>query len=110
MVYKGFSKEIVNLEKNLSPDSFLLGEFSHADINLMSCFHRLEEMKLGQILQMPELPKVSDYWQKLKSRESYQKGILNYYTNKEHNVIKDFYKDSPSPYLDLILDELAKRN
>ena len=39
-----------------------------------------------------------------------QKGILNYYTSKEHKVIKDFYNDAPSPFLKPILVELAQRN
>ena len=104
IVYKGFSKEIVNLEKNLSPESFLLGEFSHADINLMSCFHRLEEMKLGQILEMPELPKVSNYWQKLKSRESYQKGILDYPDHEE--MLNKIFQNGPNPHLDPLKEKI----
>ena len=104
IVYKGFSKEIVNLEKNLSPESFLLGEFSHADINLMSCFHRLEEMKLGQILEMPELPKVSNYWQKLKSRESYQKGILDYPDHEE--MLNKIFQNGPNPHFDPLKEKI----
>ena len=88
----------------------ITNKFSHIDINMMCVFNRLEDLKLGKTIETSKTPLLLKYWNNLKKRESYQRGILNYYTEKEHNVIKDFYKDSPSPYLDLILDELAKRN
>ena len=77
---------------------------------MMCVFNRLEDLKLGKTIETSKTPLLLKYWNNLKKRESYQKGILNYYTEKEHNVIKDFYKDLPSPYLNLILDEIAKRN
>ena len=108
---KKFVDEILKFEEKLSEDNtYFTNKFSHIDINMMCVFNRLEDLKLGKTIETSKTPLLLKYWNNLKKRESYQKGILNYYTNKEHNVIKDFYKDSPSPYLDLILDELAKRN
>ena len=108
---KKFVDEILKIEEKLSEDNtYFTNKFSHIDINMMCVFNRLEDLKLGKTIETSKTPLLSKYWNNLKKRESYQRGILNYYTNKEHNVIKDFYKDSPSPYLDLILDELAKRN
>tara|TARA_A100001015_G_C15002076_1_gene718934 strand:- start:960 stop:1796 length:837 start_codon:yes stop_codon:yes gene_type:complete len=108
---KKFVDEILKFEEKLSEDNtYFTNKFSHIDINMMCVFNRLEDLKLGKTIETSKTPLMLKYWNNLKKRESYQKGILNYYTDKEHNVIKDFYKDSPSPYLDLILDEIAKRN
>ena len=108
---KKFVDEILKIEEKLSEDNtYFTNKFSHIDINMMCVFNRLEDLKLGKTIETSKTPLLLKYWNNLKKRESYQRGILNYYTDKEHNVIKDFYKDSPSPYLDLILDELAKRN
>ena len=75
LAYKGFVKGILELENNLPDDEFLFGDFSHADINLMCCFYRLQDLRLDSILEMPELPKINSYWQNLKARDSYKKGI-----------------------------------
>ena len=108
---KKFVDEILKFEEKLSEDNaYFTNKFSHIDINMMCVFNRLEDLKLGKTIETSKTPLLLKYWNNLKKRESYQRGILNYYTDKEHNVIKDFYKDSPSPYLDLILDEIAKRN
>ena len=108
---KKFVDEILKFEEKLSEDNtYFTNKFSHIDINMMCVFNRLEDLKLGKTIETSKTPLLLKYWNNLKKRESYQKGILNYYTYKEHNVIKDFYKDSPSPYLNLILDEIAKRN
>lgn len=108
---KKFVDEILKFEEKLSEDNtYFKNKFSHIDINMMCVFNRLEDLKLGKTIETSKTPLLLKYWNNLKKRESYQRGILNYYTDKEHNVIKDFYKDKPSPYLDLILDEIAKRN
>ena len=83
LAYKGFVEGILELEKNLSSDEYLFGEFSHADINLMCCFYRLQDLRLDPILEMPELPRINSYWQKLKNRESYTKGILEFKDHEE---------------------------
>ena len=108
---KKFVDEILKFEEKLSEDNtYFTNKFSHIDINMMCVFNRLEDLKLGKTIETSKTPLMLKYWNNLKKRESYQRGILNYYTDKEHSVIKDFYKDKPSPYLDLILDEIAKRN
>tara|TARA_A100001234_G_scaffold100871_1_gene88781 strand:+ start:1936 stop:2772 length:837 start_codon:yes stop_codon:yes gene_type:complete len=108
---KKFVDEILKFEEKLSEDNtYFTNKFSHIDINMMCVFNRLEDLKLGKTIETSKTPLLLKYWNNLKKRESYQRGILNYYTDKEHSVIKDFYKDKPSPYLDLILDEIVKRN
>lgn len=108
---KKFVDEILKFEEKLSEDNtYFTNKFSHIDINMMCVFNRLEDLKLGKTIETSKTPLLLKYWNNLKKRESYQRGILNYYTDKEHSAIKDFYKDKPSPYLDLILDEIAKRN
>ena len=83
LAYKGFVEGILELEKNLPSDEYLFGDFSHADINLMCCFYRLQDLRLDPILEMPELPRINSYWQKLKNRESYTKGILEFKDHEE---------------------------
>ena len=45
----------------------------------------------------------------LKNRHSYTQGILNYYFEKELNVIDEFYGKKGSRYLNIILDEIDKK-
>ena len=69
LAYKGFADGILELENNLPEDGFLFGDFSHADINLMCCFYRLQDLRLDSVLEMTELPKINAYWQNLKARD-----------------------------------------
>lgn len=103
LAYKGFVKGILELENNLPDDEFLFGDFSHADINLMCCFYRLQDLRLDSILEMPELPKINSYWQNLKARDSYKKGILNF---KDHEEKLDkIFLNKENPHL----EKLKKR-
>ena len=38
---------------------------------------------MESLLEMKELPNVAEYWQNLKARTSYQKGILDYPDHEE---------------------------
>ena len=91
-------------------NTYFYNEFSHIDINMMCVFNRLEDLKLSEVITTNKTPLLQKYWKNLQKRDSYKKGILNYYTSKEHKVIKDFYNDAPSPFLKPILVELAQRN
>ena len=103
LAYKGFVKGILELENNLPDDEFLFGDFSHADINLMCCFYRLQDLRLDSILEMPELPKINSYWQNLKARESYKKGILNFKDHEEK--LDEIFLNKENPHL----EKLKKR-
>ena len=103
LAYKGFVKGILELENNLPDDEFLFGDFSHADINLMCCFYRLQDLRLDSILEMPELPKINSYWQNLKARDSYKKGILNFKDHEEK--LDEIFLNKENPHL----EKLKKR-
>ena len=103
LAYKGFVKGILELENNLPDDEFLFGDFSHADINLMCCFYRLQDLRLDSILEMPELPKINSYWQNLKARDSYKKGLLNFKDHEEK--LDEIFLNKENPHL----EKLKKR-
>ena len=71
------------MDKNLDAKDYLFKDFTHADINLMCCFHRLEEIGLGPVLEMDNFKNISSYWERLKNRKSYQEGILSFTDHKE---------------------------
>ena len=106
LAYKGFVKGILELEKNLSGDEYFFGDFSHADINLMCCFYRLQDLRLDAILEMPELPRINSYWQKLKSRESFTKGILEF-KDHEEKLNQIFSKDQ-NPHLEILKEKIRE--
>ena len=49
------------------------------------------------------------YWENLKSRKSYEDGILNYYTDKEKDLLSEFNKNNNSSVLKAIIKEIDKR-
>ena len=107
IVYNRFTRELIALENNLDDKSFLLGAFSHADINLMCCFNRLVEMKMESLLEMPELPNITKYWQNLKSRKSYQQGVLDYPDHEE--MLKKIFNSGPNPHLEIIQNKIIEQ-
>ena len=98
--YKVLAKSLVEIEANLAKSGpFFLGKFSHIDINLMCCFHRLTDVKLDKLLDSENLPHLSKYWKLLKSRESYKTGILNFFGDKEYGDIKSVFGKEDSMHL-----------
>ena len=90
--YKILAKSLIEIERNLENSGpYFLGKFSHIDINLMCCFHRLTDVKLDKILEIEELPNIKKYWELLKSRESYKKGILDFFGEKENGDIESVF-------------------
>ena len=90
--YKVLARSLMDIEKNLENSGpYFLGKFSHIDINLMCCFHRLTDVKLEKILEIEELPNIKKYWELLKSRESYKKGILDFFGEKENGDIESVF-------------------
>ena len=99
--YKVLSKSLIEIEKNLENSGpYFLGKFSHIDINLMCCFHRLTDVKLEKILEIEELPNIKKYWELLKSRDSYQKCILDFYGEKEYGDIEEVFGKIDSMHLE----------
>tara|TARA_B100001121_G_scaffold87518_1_gene77744 strand:- start:96 stop:911 length:816 start_codon:yes stop_codon:yes gene_type:complete len=107
MGIKKYVREILKLEKTFSDGrEFFFNSFSHVDINLMCVFNRLIDVGLEQTILSNGTPHLSRYWNKLKLRDSYKIGILNYYTEKEEKVLNEFHDNNNSSVLDKILKEI----
>ena len=104
IAYNGFIDGLIELENNLTDDSFLFNDFTHADINLMCCFHRLVDMRLDSILEMDEFPKIANYWNKLKTRNSYQKGIINF--SDHEDLLAQSFPNNFNPHLNKLKDKI----
>ena len=109
MGVNNYVDEIIKLEKLFSDGrSFFYNTFSHVDINLMCVFNRLVDLGLEKTVSH-KTPFIYEYWEKLKSRSSYQNGILNYYTDKEKKLLSEFYKNNDSSVLKAILEQIDKK-
>ncbi len=109
MGVNNYVDEIIKLEKLFSDGrNFFYDTFSHVDINLMCVFNRLVDLGLEETVSH-KTPFIHEYWEKLKSRNSYQKGILNYYTDKEKKLLSEFYKNDDSLVLKAILEQIDKK-
>ena len=101
--------EILKLEKLFSNGrTFFYNTFSHVDINLMCVFNRLIDLGLEETVSY-KTPFINKYWENLKSRKSYKEGILNYYTDKENELLSEFYRNNNSSVLKAIIEEIDKR-
>ena len=101
--YKVLARSLMDIEKNLENSGpYFLGKFSHIDINLMCCFHRLSDVRLEQLLEIEELPNIKKYWELLKTRDSYQKCILDFYGEKEYGDIEEVFGKTVSMHLEPI--------
>ena len=109
MGVNNYVDEIIKLEKLFSDGrNFFYNTFSHVDINLMCVFNRLVDLDLEETVSY-KTPFIYEYWEKLKSRNSYQNGILNYYTDKEKELLSEFYKNNDSSVLKAILEQIDKK-
>ena len=109
MGVNNYVDEIIKLEKLFSDGrSFFYNTFSHVYINLMCVFNRLVDLGLEETVSH-KTPFIYEYWQNLKSRNSYQNGILNYYTDKEKELLSEFYKNNDSSVLKAILEQIDKK-
>ena len=108
---KKFVDELIKFESFLSEDNlYFYKNFTHIDINMMCLFNRLNDLKLIECLNTSKTPLMNNYWKNLQKRDSYKNSILDYYTEREFNLIDEFYQNKKSPFLDMILNELHKRN
>ena len=109
MGVNNYVDEILKLEKLFSDGrNFFYKTFSHVDINLMCVFNRLIDLGLEKTVSY-KTPFIYKYWENLKSRKSYEDGILNYYTDKEYELLSKFYKNNNSFVLKAIIEEIDKR-
>ena len=104
---KKYASELLNLEKVFADKrEFFYGDFTHVDINLMCIFHRLVDLKLESSILTDNTPNLASYWKVLQHRNSYKKGILDYYGEKEQNTVREFYQDKESPFIEKIIKEI----
>lgn len=109
MGVNNYVDEILKLEKLFSDGrNFFYKTFSHVDINLMCVFNRLIDLGLEKTVSY-KTPFIYKYWENLKSRKSYEDGILNYYTDKEYELLSKFYKNNNSSVLKAIIEEIDKK-
>ena len=64
-------------------------------------------MKMESLLEMKELPNVAEYWQNLKARTSYQKGILDYPDHEE--MLEKIFNSGPNPHLEVIQNKIIEK-
>ena len=74
----------------------------------MCVFNRLIDLDLEETVSY-KTPFIYNYWIRLKTRDSYKKGILNYYTEKEKKLLSEFYKNNDSSLLKAILEEIDRK-
>ena len=109
MGVNNYVDEIIKLEKLFSDGrNFFYNTFSHVDINLMCVFNRLVDLGLEETVSH-KTPSIYEYWENLKSRNSYQNGILNYYTDKEKKLLNEFNKKKDTSVLKAILEQIDKK-
>ena len=106
LAYESFVNGLIDIDKTLDGKEYLFQDFSHADINLMCCFHRLEELGLGTILEMDKFKNISAYWKRLKNRESYREGILNFDDHKD--ILKEAFPKNFNPHLSKLKNLIVK--
>jgi len=83
----------------------LFDQFSHADINIMCCLHRLKDLKLDSILEMNELKNTNRYWSQLKLRASYSKGILGFMDHQD--LLEDAFPSGINPHLEKLKEMIS---
>ena len=68
---------------------------------MMACFHRLEDVRLDDILQETLVPRLSSYWVRLQGRPSYRTAITDMHDEENfRTAIVDVLGDRKSPQLD----------
>lgn len=107
MGYKALTDSLIELENSLDDKNYLFGDFNHADINLMCCFYRMVDLKLDSILEMSELPKINAYWNRLKKRPSFQKGILDFRDHED--ALEKAFSNNINPHLEILKSKIREQ-
>ena len=92
---------LATAEENLAAfgGPWLLGDFSLADITMMACFHRLEDVGLDGLLRDESVPHLGAYWDRLRTRPSYSAGITDWHDDGWRSAIEEIRGSEPSPLL-----------
>ena len=107
MGVNNYVDEIIKLEKLFSDGrSFFYNTFSHVDINLMCVFNRLVDLGIEETVSH-KTPFIYEYWQNLKSRKSYQQGLLDYPDHEE--MLKKIFNSGPNPHLEIIQNKIIEQ-
>ena len=78
---------------------WLLGDFSLADITMMACFHRLQDLGLEAALHDEALPHLGSYWERLQARPSHSQGVTRRHDADWCRAIEEIWGTAPSPLL-----------
>ena len=103
MVLEKLCQGLIRLDRQLekSGGPWLLGDFTLPDITMMACFHRLEDVRLDDILQESLVPRLGSYWERLQARPSYRTAITDMHDEENfRTAIVDVFGDGKSPQLD----------
>ena len=80
---------------------YLLGEFTLPDITIMACFHRLEDVRMTDLLDHDSVPLVSGYWQQLQNRSSYKDAIIEWHDEINwRTALNEIFGGKKSPNLE----------
>ena len=69
----------------------MLGAFSQIDVTLMACFHRLEDVSLGDALRETSLDHVGSYWERMQARPSYVEGIEQWHGGEMREAMAELF-------------------
>lgn len=101
---KTVGRALKNIEALLAHgEDYLLGSYSQVDIMMTAHFHRLEDVELGTLLQSDALPNTAKYWQRLQSRPTYKKAIIDWHEAVWRSALNTVFKGQTSPVLDKVL-------
>lgn len=105
-VAKGLIEVNRLLESSGGP--WLLGGFSLPDVTMMACFHRLEDVRLDDLLSHDRIPLVAGYWSRLQARPSYKQAVTDWHDAENfRSAIAEIFDDGKSPRLDRAVEILA---
>ena len=76
---------------------------------MMACFHRLEDVRLDDILQENLVSRLGGYWERLQGRPSYRSAITDMHDEKNfRTAIVYVFGDGKSLQLDDARDTLQR--
>ena len=103
---RGLSSAEDNLAEFGGP--WLLGDFSLADITMMACFHRLQDVGLDVVLHEPSVSRLGDYWDRLRALPSYATGITDWHDAGWRSAAEEVRGAGPPPLLDAARQRLGE--
>ncbi len=103
MLLEKLCQGLIRLDRQLekSGGPWLLGDFTLPDITMMACSHRLEDVRLDDMLQESLVPRLAGYWERLQGRPSYRKAITDMHDEENfRTAIVEVFGNGKSPQLD----------